>query len=146
MLRMITKQLPITDIKHLIPQKTPFVMVDTLVEFSADHLVSRFKISDTNIFVEKACLSEPGLVENMAQSVALHTGYDYFLKDEAAPVGYIGSIKFISIDKLPKLNEIISTNVKILHEFMGVTMVEIQVFNEAQEEIAAGEMKTIIAS
>ncbi|EGV42879.2 hypothetical protein BZARG_2044 [Bizionia argentinensis JUB59] len=143
---MTTQTLPITDITHLIPQKTPFVMVDTLVKFSAEQLVSKFKILETNIFVENTVLTEAGLVENMAQSVALHTGYDFYLKNEAPPVGYIGSIKSIKIEKLPKLHEIISTHVTILHEFMGVTMVEIQVFNEAQQEIAKGEMKTVIAS
>lgn len=138
--------LPITDITHLIPQKTPFVMVDTLVEFSPENLVSNFRVLKANIFIENGHLSEPGLVENMAQSVALHTGYDYFLKGEAAPVGYIGSIKSIAINQLPKVDENIKTKVSILHEFMGVTMVEIQVFNQKNEEIARSEMKTIIAS
>ncbi|MGY0391026.1 hypothetical protein ACW5R3_00530 [Bizionia sp. KMM 8389] len=142
---MTTNVLPITDIRHLIPQKSPFVMVDTLVAFTAENLESKFTILDHNIFVENNLLTEPGLVENMAQSVALHTGYDYFLKSQPAPVGYIGSIKSVKVDKLPQLNETIETHVKILHEFMGVTMVEIRVFNEAQEEIATGEMKTVIA-
>lgn len=143
---MTTPALPITNISHLIPQKTPFVMVDTLVEFSPENLVSNFKILDANIFIENGYLSEPGLVENMAQSVALHTGFDYFLKGEAAPVGYIGSIKSIAIHQLPRIDENIKTKVTILHEFMGITMVEIQVFNQANEEIAKSEMKTIIAS
>lgn len=143
---MTASVLPISDIRHLIPQKTPFVMVDTLLDFSEQHLVSNFTIVATNIFVENGQLSEPGLVENMAQSVALHTGYVYHLKNEPVPTGYIGSIKSITIEKLPKLNESISTKVQILHEFMGITMVEIHVFNEAQEEIAKGEMKTVIAS
>tara|TARA_R110002012_G_scaffold322083_1_gene554847 strand:+ start:27078 stop:27509 length:432 start_codon:yes stop_codon:yes gene_type:complete len=143
---MTTHVFPITNIADLIPQKIPFVMVDTLVEFSAESLVSNFKILDENIFTQNGCLTEPGLVENMAQSVALHTGFDYFLKGEAAPIGYIGSIKSIEIRQLPKIHENITTKVTILHEFMGITMVEIQVFNEAQEEIANSEMKTIIAS
>ncbi|MBP92736.1 MAG: hypothetical protein CMC55_01320, partial [Flavobacteriaceae bacterium] len=37
-------------------------------------------------------------------------------------------------------------NVTILHEFMGVTMVEVQVLNEAELVIAQSEMKTVIAS
>jgi len=76
---MATHVLPVTNITHLIPQKTPFVMVDTLVAFSPENLVSNFKILENNIFAENGYLSAPGLVENMAQSVALHTGYDYFL-------------------------------------------------------------------
>lgn len=143
---MTTTVLPITNITHLIPQKTPFVMVDALMAFSPENLVSSFKILETNIFTENGQLSEPGLVENMAQSVALHTGYDYYLKGEDAPTGYIGSIKSITIHQLPKVGENIETRVTILHEFMGITMVEIQVFNQANEVIANSEMKTIIAS
>ena len=35
----------------------------------------------------------------MAQTVALHTGYDTLLKEEPAPTGYIGAIKKIEIDQ-----------------------------------------------
>lgn len=143
---MTASNLPITTISHLIPQKAPFVMVDTLVDFSETKVVSSLKILDTNIFVENGIFLEPGLVENMAQTVALHTGYDYFLKGEQAPTGYIGSIKKVTVNKLPKLNETITTEAQILHEFMGVTMVTVKAFNSNNEEIASGEMKTVIAS
>lgn len=82
----------------------------------------------------------------MAQTVALHTGYDYFLKGQPAPTGYIGSIKEIQILRLPKLDEIINTEAHILQEFMGVTLVEITVSNAKKEKIASGIMKTVIAS
>ena len=36
---------------------------------------------------------ESGIIEHMAQSVALHTGYQFYLRKEQAPTGYIGSIK-----------------------------------------------------
>ncbi len=137
---------PITEIAHLIPQKTPFVMVDTLLNFSATDLTSSFTIPSGNIFVKDTCFQEGGLIENMAQTVALHTGFDYFLKNEQAPIGYIGSIKKVDVLKLPKLGETITTEVKILHEFMGVTMVEVRVLNALQEEIASAHMKTVIAN
>lgn len=137
---------PITEITHLIPQKTPFVMVDTLLNFSKEDLVSAFEIKSDNLFVKDNCMQEPGLVENMAQTVALHTGFDYFLKEEPAPTGYIGSIKKVEVLELPKLGEVITTEAKILHEFMGVTMVEVKVFNAEKKEIASAQMKTVIAS
>lgn len=143
---MIQQQLPITNISHLIPQKTPFVMVDTLLDFSPSHVVSTFKILKNNLFLKNNTLLESGLIENMAQTVALHTGYDFFLKDEVAPTGYIGSIKKVDILKLPALNDIITTKVDILHEFNGVTMVAVKVYNATEEEIASGEMKTVIAN
>jgi 3-hydroxyacyl-[acyl-carrier-protein] dehydratase len=143
---MAITDLPITDISHLIPQKTPFLMVDTLLEFSPERIVSSYKIRNTNLFISENNFLEPGLIENMAQTVALHTGYDYFLKGEKAPTGYIGSIKKVDVFLLPKLNEIIRTEAKILHEFMGVTMVEVNVFNIKNDLLASAEMKTVIAN
>jgi len=143
---MVKNQLPITDVSHLIPQKSPFVMVDTLLDFSSETLISNFKIPKNNLFVNNNIFLEPGLIENMAQTVALHTGYDYFLKGKEAPTGYIGAIKKVQILTLPKTEEIITTKVSILHELMGVTMVNITVFNEKKIEIASSEMKTVIAN
>ncbi|WP_179021046.1 hypothetical protein [Winogradskyella forsetii] len=137
---------PIKDITDLIPQKAPFVMVDTLLGFSDTQLVSSFKISKSNIFFENDTLSESGLIENMAQTVALHTGYDYFLKGQPAPTGYIGSIKDVQISRLPQLNETILTEAHIIQEFMGVTLVEITVTNAKKEKIASSTMKTVIAN
>jgi len=137
---------PITKIGHLIPQKFPFVMVDSLVSFSKTDVTSTFTIKKDNLFFLNNELSESGLIENMAQTVALHTGYDFFLRGEAAPTGYIGSIKKIEIVKLPKKGEIISTHVTILQEFLGITLVEIAVYNQNKEVIASGQMKTVIAN
>lgn len=136
--------LPITNIKHLIPQKEPFKMVSSLLEFSDTSVVSSLKITEGNLFLKDNFFLEPGLIENMAQTVALHTGFDYFLKGEPAPTGYIGSIKKIDILSLPELNETITTKAEILHEFMGITMVKIDVFNAKEEKIAYGQMKTVI--
>ncbi|MDO5971733.1 hypothetical protein Q4Q35_18175 [Flavivirga aquimarina] len=143
---MILLEKPITNIEHLIPQKTPFVMVDTLLGFSNTNVVSSLKVLEANIFFENKVLSESGLIENMAQTVALHTGYNYFLKGEPAPTGYIGSIKKVEISRLPQLHETIKTEAHILHEFMGVTLVEITVFNAEKEKIASSIMKTVIAN
>jgi predicted hotdog family 3-hydroxylacyl-ACP dehydratase len=143
---MALPQFPIIDISHLIPQKTPFVMVDTLLDFSENNVTSSFKIKEDNLFLKDNILLESGLIENMAQTVALHTGFDFFLKKEVAPTGYIGSIKKVDILKLPSLNDIITTQVSILHEFNGVTMVAVKVFNSENEEIATSEMKTVIAN
>ncbi|WP_405573498.1 hypothetical protein [Winogradskyella sp. Asnod2-B02-A] len=142
---MILLDTPITTIENLIPQKSPFVMVDALLGFSDTQIASSFKISDSNIFLKNHTLSESGLIENMAQTVALHTGYDYFLKGQPAPTGYIGSIKEVQILTLPALDETIHTEAHILQEFMGVTLVEITIFNSNKEKIATSTMKTVIA-
>jgi len=89
-------------------------------------------------------MQEPGIIEHMAQAVALHTGYAYYLKDKAAPTGYIGSIKKIEIMQLPKVGDQLITRAQILHEFMGVTLVELTTTcNDIV--IATGQMKTVLA-
>ncbi|MBW4362077.1 hypothetical protein [Flavobacterium taihuense] len=131
-------------VETLIPQRFPFVMVDKLYSYSETELVSGFTIQNHTIFFENDSLAEPGLIEHMAQSVALHTGYQFYLRNEQAPTGYIGSIKNIEILKLPKLHEEIRTKVSILQEFAGITLVDV-VTTLNDVEIAKGQLKTVLA-
>ncbi|ABQ04134.1 hypothetical protein [Flavobacterium johnsoniae] len=131
-------------VENLLPQKFPFVMVDAMHSYTETSLVSGLKIQQDNIFVKNNIFLEAGLIEHMAQSVALHTGYQYFLRNETAPTGYIGSIKEIEIKKLPQLNNTIQSEVTILQEFAGITLVNI-VTTLNNEEIANGQMKTVLA-
>jgi predicted hotdog family 3-hydroxylacyl-ACP dehydratase len=131
-------------VENLLPQKYPFVMVDQMYSYTETSLVSGFKIQNDNIFFDNDTFLEAGLIEHMAQSVALHTGYQFFLKNEIAPTGYIGSIKEIAIKKLPKINDTIQSTVTILQEFAGITLVDIVTYLN-NEEIANGQMKTVLA-
>lgn len=138
---------PITDsnfVGTLIPQKAPFVMVDTLLSYTENQLVAGLTVTSDNIFEFQNKFQESGVIEHMAQSVALHTGYQFFLKKEQAPTGYIGSIKSIEIKRNPVLGDEILTTVTILQEFLGVTLVEM-VTTVNNEEIAKGQMKTVLA-
>lgn len=131
-------------VENLLPQKFPFVMVDAMHSYSETSLVAGLEIQRDNIFVSNDTFLEAGLIEHMAQSVALHTGYQYFLRNEIAPTGYIGSIKEIEIKRLPKLSDNIQSQVTILQEFAGITLVDI-VTTLNNEEIARGQMKTVLA-
>jgi predicted hotdog family 3-hydroxylacyl-ACP dehydratase len=131
-------------VENLIPQKFPFVMVDKMYSYTETELVSGLKIQNNNIFFSDSNLVESGLIEHMAQSVALHTGYQFFLKKEPAPTGYIGSIKDIVIQSLPKLDDEVITTVSILQEFGGITLVDV-ISKVNNIEIATGQMKTILA-
>ena len=131
-------------VENLLPQKFPFVMVDKMYDYTETSLVSGFTIQNDNIFFCNGTLVESGLIEHMAQSVALHTGYQFFLKKETAPTGYIGSIKEVEIRKLPKLNDEIKTAITILQEFGGITLVDV-VTKLNDVEIASSQMKTVLA-
>ena len=131
-------------VEQLLPQKFPFVMVDKMFSYTETSIVSGLKIQDDNIFYNKGSFVESGLIEHMAQSVALHTGYQFYLRKEPAPTGYIGSIKDVIINSLPKLDDEIQTSVGILQEFGGITLVEVSTTLNGVE-IARCQMKTVLA-
>lgn len=142
----MTNTLPTTDqnfVESLIPQKFPFVMVNAISEYSTEHLVSGFEIKDDNIFVHNGTFQASGLIEHQAQSVALHTGYQYHLLGKEAPTGYIGAIKTFEALQLPKTGDLLNSEVKIINEMMGVTLVEI-ITKINGEIIAKSEMKTVV--
>lgn len=130
-------------VESLIPQKFPFVMVNTISEYSEEHLVSGFTVKEDNIFVHEGVFQDSGLIEHQAQSVALHTGYKFYLLGKEAPTGYIGAIKTFEAQTLPKTGDELVSEVKIINEMMGVTLVEI-ITKINGEIIAKSEMKTVV--
>lgn len=131
-------------VEKLLPQKFPFVMVDKMYDYTETSLISGFTIQKESIFFQDGNFEESGLIEHIAQSIALHTGYQFFLKNEPAPTGYIGSIKDVEIRQLPKLGDEIQTTVSILQEFAGITLVDV-VTKLNNIVIASGQMKTVLA-
>ena len=132
-------------IGKLIPQKAPFVMVDKLLHFEEKKVIAGLTISDENIFTQNHKFTAPGLIEHMAQTVALYTGYQFFLKEEDAPVGYIGAIKKAEIFDLPAVGNELKTTVSVLHDIMGVTLVTAETECNGKV-IASSEMKTVLAN
>lgn len=141
------QQTPITDknsIEKLIPQRFPMVMVDAIWHYSPTEITAGLTITAENIFTHNQSLSEAGLIEHLAQSIALHKGYSFYLNDMPAPVGYIGSIKSIEIIRCPNVGEQVHTEMEVIQEFMDVTLVKLHSF-VGDELIASGEMKTVLA-
>ena len=138
---------PITeagDILKLIPQRPPFVMVDSLLEYTALTGKMSFTIPEDNLLVKDGFFSEPGLIEHMAQSMSLHRGYRGFLAGLEKPqTGFIGAIKSVEINELPKAGTKLTTYVEILQEVMKVTLVTAKTYDEAGEMVASSEMKTV---
>lgn len=139
-------RLPTSDqnfVESLIPQRSPFVMVNEISEYSESHLISGFEIKEDNIFVQNGIFQASGMIEHQAQSVALHTGYKYYLLGKDAPTGYIGAIKSFEAEALPKVGDHLKSEVTILNEVMGVTLVNI-ITKLNDVEIANSQMKTVV--
>lgn len=119
-----------TDIIKYIPQRDPIVMVHDLLEAGDNFVVTRLDIEPDNIFVEGDFFAEPGLVENIAQTAAVHVGYQCTLKGLPIPIGYIAAIKELKIFRLPLKNSSITTSVRITNKVLDVTVVEGKVEQE----------------
>lgn len=131
-------------VSKLIPQAHPFLLVDSIISYEEKEIVSGFKIPLDHILVnENGLLTEAGIIENFAQTIALHQGYDYARRNLPAPVGYIGSIKNFEIEALAPAGKELRTKIYMLQQMMGVTMVkgEVRLGNQV---IAFGEMRTVI--
>lgn len=132
-------------IGKLIPQQPPFVLVDELIAYETDHIVSGYRIPEQHVLVDSnGCLTEAGVMEHFAQTIALYQGYDYSLRNLHPPVGYIGSIKHFEIHQLPRAGDRLRTRIHIVQQLFGVTAVQGEVSCNGQV-IATGEMRTVIA-
>ena len=128
------------DITKYIPQRDPIVMVHALLEADDHHAVTQLMIEPTNVFVSKGHLAEPGLVENIAQTAAMHVGYQCSLKNIPIPIGYIAAVKDLKVNDLPKENSTITTSVKVTNKILDVTVVEGKVEQEG-ETLCSCEMR-----
>jgi 3-hydroxyacyl-[acyl-carrier-protein] dehydratase len=132
-----------TDIIDLIPQKDPFVMVDCIYECDEKYVRTGFTPGEGNIFSVDGFFTEPGLIENMAQSAAAGTGYFYRTQNKPSPVGYIGAIKDFTLSKLPGTNETLVTEVKVVAEVMNASVIKATIICN-EEQIASCEMKVFL--
>lgn len=131
------------DIKELIPQREPIVMVDRFLGFDGDVSETEFSVSESNIFVANGRLGESGITEHIAQSAAARLGYLFRSQGKDIPLGYIGSVNKLKIERLPLVGARLHTEIKILQEVMGISLIEAQTSDE-QGVVAVGQMKIFV--
>ena len=106
-------------------------MVDKLVLCDRNKCKTTFNIIESNIFCENGLFTEPGLVENIAQTAAAGSAYSLLYNKpdgEPAPAGYIGAIKDLHIHFLPKSGSVVETEVEIINEVFDITLVSGKVY------------------
>ena len=112
------------DVKTIIPQQTPFVMIDRLLHFDKVFTRTEFVIRADNMFVEEGKFLEAGLIENIAQTCAARLGYinTVILKD-VVHLGFIGAMKSLIINKLPDIHSKLETTIEVVNEVFNITLV-----------------------
>ena len=133
------------DILELLPQRPPFVMIDTLEYCDRETTITNFKTQSQNIFCNDGMLSESGVIENIAQSCAARMGYiNKYINKENIHLGFIGAIRNLEIFRLPKAGEQLRTEIKVLEEIFHMTLVKATVSSQ-DEVISSCEMKISIS-
>jgi predicted hotdog family 3-hydroxylacyl-ACP dehydratase len=138
-------EFPIENIIPLIPQKPPFVMVGRLLY--SDELSSRssFLIKSDNIFVKDNIFQEAGLMENIAQTVALGAGYLAKKNGKPVVIGYIGAVNNFEVFDLPKVDDVLITEVNLENRIFDITVISGKVWHD-QNLVAQCQMKVFARS
>lgn len=130
-------------IESFIPQKQPMVMIDTLESAENGRTVTTLTVRKENIFFSGGKLREPALIENIAQTAAAGVGFIAKSQQKEPPVGFIGGIRNLRINRLPGEGETIRTEVTVDHEVFEARVVTGKIFS-GDELIAEGELKIFL--
>lgn len=135
--------LPDTNVLNYIPQRLPIVMIDVLLRVDGAVTETSFTVQQDTLFVKETVFQEPGLIENIAQTAAAGVGYTCALNNTSVPVGFIGAIKNLTIEYLPKVGETVKTRVEVLEEIFDMTLIKGESFVGSMRA-ASCEMKIVL--
>lgn len=112
------------DIKRLIPQREPFIMVDEIEVSDGTHAVTNLTIRTDNYFMlPDRTMSETGLIEHIAQSCSALAGSAAIEQQmDNPPVGLIGEVKHFECQRRPCLDEKVETSIEFGFVFGNVTI------------------------
>jgi predicted hotdog family 3-hydroxylacyl-ACP dehydratase len=129
------------NVRELLPQQGKFVMIDHLRYFDETTIISSMTVDKDNIFVENGRFTEPGIIENIAQTAAARMGYiGKYINGNGVKLGFIGEIKNLVIERCPCTGEELTTSVEIVTEIFSTLMIQAKV-TAGSELIALGNMK-----
>lgn len=113
------------DIKKLIPQRSPIMMVDELLCVNGDEATCQLTVRNDNFFIdEDGLMAEPGLIEHIAQSASAFAGHNAISAGATEPpVGYIGEVKNCHLYNRPKVGDVLTTTITMGPEVEGITII-----------------------
>lgn len=111
------------EIKKLIPQRDPIMMVDKFYSVDGDIAETGLSLTAGNFFIEEdGKMAEPGLIEHIAQSASAFEGHKALANNLPTPVGYIGEVKKFHCYSRPAVGSELRTTIEMGAEVNGVTI------------------------
>jgi predicted hotdog family 3-hydroxylacyl-ACP dehydratase len=135
------------DIKRLIPQREPFIMVDEIEATDGTHAVSALTVRSDNYFMlPDSTISETGVIEHIAQSCSALMGCQALNEpSDHPPVGLIGEVKRFECQRRPRADEKVQTAIEFGFTFGNVTIATGE-SRIGEELIAKAQLKIFVQS
>ena len=130
-------------IAELIPQREPFVLVDTFYGIVDGESVAGLHVQESTAFVHGSVLDECGLVEHMAQACAARAGYICKCNATPVPLGYIAALSRMRFTGEVRVGQEVRTGVRIVQDFGSLLLASVTAKVEGQI-VADGEMKIFL--
>ena len=134
------------NIKQLIPQRSPIMMVDELLCVNGDEAQCRLTVREDNFFLEAdGLIAEVGIIEHIAQSASAFAGYRAIEAGATEPpVGYIGEVKNFHLSQRPAVGDVLITTITMGPTVDGVTIISGECKREDGEAVADTRMKIYV--
>lgn len=132
------------DILELLPQRRPFVMIDSLLYCDMAVTRTSLEVREDNIFNDGGHLSTAGICENIAQTCAARLGYLSLSSGQPVRLGFIGAISNMQVSRTPRTGEVLVTEINVLQEVFNITLVH-AVVRSGDEVIAETDLKIALA-
>ncbi|MBN2668279.1 MAG: hypothetical protein JXR60_03535 [Bacteroidales bacterium] len=131
------------DVLKLIPQDHPMVLVDELLSISDDGLQTSFFVEKDHLLVKDDFLMPAALIENMAQTAAVLSGYEAKQAKRKAKKGFIGAIKNFEIHHPVSVGSLLTTDLRVTYKVFNASIVE-GIIRSGEKIIAEGELKIFL--
>ncbi len=130
------------DIKRLIPQRYPFMMVDEFEQRDDNTAVTALEVRKNNYFITyDGTMAETGIIEHIAQSCSALAGAKS--TSDTPPIGMIVEVKNFLCQRRPKIGERLDTTITFGFSFGQMTLTH-GVTNIGEEKIAEVDFKIFV--
>ncbi|MFI5150629.1 MAG: hydroxymyristoyl-ACP dehydratase [Bacteroidia bacterium] len=143
-MEQLTEELvTMAEITEYLPQQAPMIMVDRVFLCEGKGITTGLTVRPDNIFVHNGVLTEPGIIENMAQSANVKREYEIKKLDAAPAIGFLGCVTNLKIYFTPPVGSELVTELKAIKEVMQITLVKAMTHCRG-ELVAECEMKVLL--
>ena len=103
------------DIFSYIPQRPPFVFIDTIEDMNEKSARTCYAIPDTCPLLSDGILPLSGLMENAAQTCSVIAGNR---------IAYLGAVKQMEVTRFPHVGETLCTEAVVKQEMLNISLIE----------------------